>query len=881
MTESNKPAWINSPGPFEPGQDVATRTQLFQELEGAPLAEVITWLVPLNDHVMLCKDGTMLAALRIGGLDRDSTSVSEMDALREQMLYTAQRLGNETPILGWHVRRRRTTVYPKGVFPDPVSRHMDHLMHQDFLKKVQYINEHIITFALPAAGSGAKLMEHIAREQDRGSGAMGVISALITAAKSAFGSNPFPYESPAELAPDLDRFEKALDAFISASKTLKLHLLTGDDLGGFLRRSTSVVLDLDTRCPLPLPVYFGDEVLPVGNVDNSYSDVLVFEHSGKRQFAQCLSIDLRLLKRPLTMMLLDGLMGVPCEFTMAHVFVTLNKNRGAGEARAFAAYYAARKYSWKQILAAAVGRGELDESQSKKSRANASDEAEEVKELVEEGQEVLGDYYGVVMVHADDMDALNEAVRVVNEILNTAQLNPRLEGLHKFSSFCATIPGSHAQVARWQKITQENFIDLCPSRTVGDGALVNRDLSQKLGAQCEALIAFSTLAGTVFYYTGYVGQLGHELLLGPSRTGKTVIGILEWTQFRKYPGVRVLVFDKDYSCRPAIYLQGGRYIDFTPEKATGHCLSPIAALMKSGDLTHIEFVVSWIEMLPQARGYKPTSKDRQDIERSVRSTAAAGARDPSLLRLGQVVARLPQDTELAQALNMWVGDAAYGRYFDNPRDDFDVDHLVGVEMGSVLTHAELAGPLMAYAFYRVEAALRRLGGNETPVPTLIYVPECWFFLANPVFTARLENWLATLAKLGARVVFDTQTPEKLTQSPAFPVFRDNVPSVIYTPNNKARDGSLRELYTREWGLTDEDLPAIVNGVPQQDYFIVTGGVKRRVSFGLSNELLAHVTSDTLAQTTLQYFIDQGLPAGWQQQYVERLLAAMKERKKSK
>lgn len=881
MTTSNKPAWINSPGPFEPGQDVATRTELFQELEGAPLAEVITWLVPLNDHVMLCKDGTMLAALRVGGLDRDSTSVSEMDALREQLLYTAQRLGNETPILGWHVRRRRTTVYPKGVFPDPVSQHMDHLMHQDFLKKVQYINEHVVTFALPAAGSGAKLMEHIAREQDRGSGAMGVISALTTAAKSTLGSNPFPYESPVELEPDLERFEKALDAFISASKTLKLHLLTADELGGFLRRSTSVVLDLDTRCPLPLPVYFGDEVLPVGNVDNSYSDVLVFEHNGKRQFAQCLSIDLRLLKGPLTMMLLDGLMGVPCEFTMAHIFVTLNKRRGAGEARAFSAYHAARKYNWKQILAAAAGRGELDERQAKKSRANASDEAEEIKELVEEGQEVLGDYYGVVMVHADDMDPLREATRSVNEILNTAQLNPRLEGLHKFSSFCATIPGSHAQVARWQKITQENFIDLCPSRTVGDGALVNRDLSQKLGAQCEALIAFSTLAGTVFYYTGYVGQLGHELLLGPSRTGKTVIGILEWTQFRKYPGARVLVFDKDYSCRPAIYLQGGRYIDFTPEKATGHCLSPIAALMKSGDLTHLAFVVSWIEMLPQARGYQPTAKDRQEIERAVRSTATAGARDPSLLRLGQVVARLPQDTELAQALNMWVGDAAYGRYFDNPRDDFDVDHLVGVEMGSVLTHAELAGPLMAYAFYRVEATLRRLGGNDTPVPTLIYVPECWFFLANPVFTARLENWLATLAKLGARVVFDTQTPEKLTQSPAFPVFRDNVPSVIYTPNGKARDGSLRELYTREWGLTDEDLPAIVNGVPQQDYFIVTGGIKRRVSFGLSNELLAHVTSDTLAQTTLQYFIDQGLPAGWQQQYVERLVAAMKERKKSK
>ena len=49
--------------------------------------------------------------------------------------------------------------------------------------------------------------------------------------------------------------------------------------------------------------------------------------------------------------------------------------------------------------------------------AAAKEVTKEVKELVEEGQEVLGDYYGVVMVHADDMDALNEAVRVVEHHL--------------------------------------------------------------------------------------------------------------------------------------------------------------------------------------------------------------------------------------------------------------------------------------------------------------------------------------------------------------------------------------------------------------------------------------------------------------------------------
>lgn len=867
--------WITEPGPFEPQQDVAARTELFQELEGAPLAEVITWLVPLNDHVILNKDGSMLAALELSGLDRDSTSEDQMNALREQLIYTMRRLGNESPVIGWHVRRRRTTVFPKGQFPDPVSQRINEVMEQDFIARVQYRNQHVITFSLNPQGNTARLLNQIAREQERGTGIKGVLRALFGAAKSLMGKQAFPYETAAEIEPDLERFEKTLEAFISGAQGLGLRLLKGDELGGFLRRCTSPVVDLDHSCPLPGAAYFADEVLPAGQVDNSYSDVLLFDHNGQRKYAQTLSLDLRLLDRQLDMTILDALMGADCEFTMSHTFVAFPKRQAQAEAKSMESYHAARKFSWKQVLVAAVGRGELDESQSRRSRQAWAQEAEAVKEDVEEGKVVLGHYYGVVMPHAQDLDSLAEASRICLDVLNAAQLNPRLEGLHKFSSFASTIPGSHAQVARWQRVEQENFLDFCPSRTVGDGALVNHDLSEKLGQRCEALIAFTTAARTVYYYTGYVGALGHTLLLGPSRTGKTVIGILEWTQFRKYPGARVLIFDKDYSCRPAVYLQGGHYIDFTPEKQTGHRLSPIAALLKGGDLTHIAFVTSWIEMLPLARGYQPTAKDRETIERAVRATALAGAKDPSLLRLGQVVARLPADTELAQALGMWVGNAAFARYFDNDTDDFNVDQLVGVEMGSVLTDPELAGPLMAYAFYRVGAALRRLGADDKPVPTLIYIPECWFFLANPVFSSKLEDWLATLAKLGARVVFDTQTPEKLTQSPAFAVFRDNVPIKIITPNDKALRGSLRELYLNEFGLTDEDLPFIANGVPKRDYFLTQGGIKRRIRFELPPELVAYVRSDALAQMTLQHFIDTGLPEGWQQQYVQRLMASSK------
>lgn len=868
-------ARVIDPGPFTGAQDVASRTGQFVEIDGSPMAEFVRWLAPLSSRVMLNKDGSMLAAIVFDGLDIDSSSDDKMNALRSQVLYALQQLGRTAPVLGWHVRRRVTTLFPQGKHPDPITQRMQQLQNEQFLEEVQYTNQHVLTFSLLPRSGASRLVSAIRRSQDEGGGWFESLKAAFGAAGQVIkGEAEFPYRDAREIEDDLEVFEKLLDTLVSACGGLSARILHDDELGGFLQRCVQPTLGLDSRCPMPPNHALADETIPVGWVDNSYEDVLVFKHNDKRVYASCYSLDLRLIEK-LSFDLLDRIMGAPFECTLTHTFKTLERGKAKSQVSAIEAYHSNRKYSIKTILAAALGKGDLDGSHVKEGRRVAAEEATAIKDMVDDGEIALGEYYGTLMVQAQTLEALDQARRSAEEILQAARLQPRLEGLHKFSSYCSTIPGSHEEVARWLKIDQTNFIDLGPVRTISAGSFMNEDLSSKMGAQCSALMAFSTRSRTPFYYTGYSGELGHELIIGPSRTGKTALSTVLWSQFRKYPGSRVVIFDKDYSCRPAVYLQGGRYIDLSPEKNTGQHLSPIAALLKDGSLKHITFVASWVEMLARSRSYEPTSDDRRKLEDALKATAIAGQSNPALLRLGSVVSRLDLSTEFARALQMWVGEAAYGKFFDHPQDDFDLTTLVGVEMGSILTDDELAGPFMAYAFYRISSHLRQLGADDKPVPTLIYVPEAWFFLKNPVFAAQLDNWLVTLAKLGARVCFDTQTPDKLVQSPAFPSFRDNIPSLIFTPNERARTKSLYRMYVEEWGLNEEELAFIVNGLPRQDYYIRQGQISRRVQFAMPPELVAMVRSDQRAQMLLAQFIDQGLPPGWQRDYIQQLLSERK------
>ena len=862
---------------FKPEMSISQRTKAFAEAEGRPSAEYIRWLLPLDDRIVLNKDGSLLACFDFSGMDLDSTSNAEINQVRTQLLYAIEQLQEESLVMGWQVRRRETKRYPSAVFPDPVSQRIDDAQRESFLSDVQFINRHSVTLSMYPAASTTRMMAKLQRVQENSGGFWQSAKALLSSLQSSVtGESEFSYESDEEIALALDQFYKLIDLFLASTLPLGVRLLSGDDLGGFLELSCSPTSSIDGKTGLPNSTSYMDTTMPVADIDNSFRDALHFEHNGREVWSKCYSIDLK-KRTDLQMDLLDKLMAAPFEYVLSHVFKFMPRIKGEKMVAEVETYHSNRRYSLKSFLVAAMKDGDLTGVPVNEARQDDTDEAKQLKDKISVGQMGVGLYYGVVMVQASTLDACHEAGERCAEILQTARLQPREEGMHKFSSFASTIPGSHEEVARWQKIETVNFVDLCPLRTVAAGDFYNDHLTEQLGVKSPALLVLPTKHRTPFYFTGYVGDLGHTLIVGPSGTGKTTFASLAWTAFRKYQGSRVIVFDKNYSCRPAIKLQGGKYIDLNPEKQVGEkrpMMSPLAALLRNGNVNHLAFVASWMELLTKMRGYKPTAEDSISLERALRGVVELGIDNPKLLRISSVLNSLDGTSDFAKALMPWSEGQLYGSYFDNEDDHFELTSLGGVETGSILAQEELAAPFMSYAFYRIASQLREMGASsDKPIPTLIYIPETWYFLRQPVFASELEEWLVTLRKLGGVVWFDTQSPDKLVQSPIFAAFRDNIATMVFTPNHKALTKSLGDMYRSEFAKAEHEIQYIANGVPKRDYFISQGRISRRISLSLSSEVMACLRSDTKAQQLLDRL--EGQP-DWQAKYIKELSNATNE-----
>lgn len=866
---------------FSAHADMAQRTRQFHHMRGQPCAEWARWLVPLDDQVVLNKDGSLLACFDMVGLDIDSSTASDFNEARTQLVYALEQLQEEGVTLWWQVRRQKTTRYPTTEFPEPVSQLVDDLMHAAFLKDVHYVNRTSIALIQAPPGGGIRMMHNLRRAQESAlstmDGVWGMFRALVNGLRGAVtGDTDFPFQNSAEIEEANQSFHKMVDQFAASLGKLNVRPLRGNALGGFLELASSPTSSLESSESLPSQDVFLDSTVPRSEIDNDYRDYLKFAWNDRVKWAKTYTLDLS-KRESVSLDMLDALMAAPFEFTLSHVFQLLPRAKAERAVEGLNRYHTNRRYPVRSYLAAALKGGDMSDAPINEARQEAANEAQSLMSRLSMGQEGAGYYYGTVMVLGDTPAETDTASSRCEQILQSARLRPVHERLHKFSSFASTVPGSQGEVALWDKITTVNFVDLCPVRTLFKGEEVNDYLTSQLGVECPALLTLPTSYRIPYYFTGYVGDLGHAAMVGPSGSGKTTFVNLCWTEFRKYAGARVFAFDRDYSTRPSILLQGGNYIDFSPQaKALGkgaisRRMNPLRALLGGEDAgMHLQYCVKWVELLARQRGYVPTPRDSVDIEAKLRATMEIGAKSPDQLRLGSLVVQLDQTQPLAQALVPWTQGHVYGKYFDNQEDGFNLSTLTGIEMGGILEDEDLAVPFMSYAFYRIKSVLREMKEKQgTAAPTFIYVPEARYFLKNEMFKSELEDWLATVRKLNGVVWLDTQSPDSLVQSSIYSGLRDNIATTIFTPNRKAKSGSLSNLYTTEFMLTDEELTAIANGMSKRDYFIKQSGISRKVSLLLDAHLMACLRSDKKAQALLDRLYDEEDPE-WIATYLQEL-----------
>ena len=145
-------------------------------------------------------------------------------------------------------------------------------------------------------------------------------------------------------------------------------------------------------------------------------------------------------------------------------------------------------------------------------------------------------------------------------------------------------------------------------------------------------------------------------------------------------------------------------------------------------------------------------------------------------------------------------------------------------------------PVLTYLFHKLEA---RFDGR----PTLLVLDEAWLFLDEPLFAARIRDWLKTLRKKNVAVVFATQSLADIAASSIAPAIIESCPTRIFLPNDRAIEAQIKDIYER-FGLNPRQIEIIAHATPKQDYYVQTAQGNRLFELDLGSLALAICSAAT-------------------------------------
>jgi type IV secretion system protein VirB4 len=820
------------------------------------ISELLPWLFPLTEQVVACKDSSLLACIELTPLDADTAG--EIGAM--QLAHAADRMigvFRELPVtLWWTVRRERMDDYPSSQMPDPVSQLLDDEQRDAFLREGAFRNRHYLSILWMPPKSVESLPERIAILMQDG---LSSIQASIVALRSMFGTQDAFAWRAAELEAAITEFEGRIEQAMAALSALKPRRLREDDLIGFLWAQAN-----PGRAMTPkrwtgkqyLDALLGERPISV------FRDTLRFGDQGSDDPIYATAIALKEVPEQIDFDAFGGLLALRSEFVLSHCFRLMDTQAALGHIKAQRRVVEVSQYSLGQWLWAAIARrGELNERAADPGKAEQVEALNEALAAASRGDVQFGWHHVSLVLLNRDPVALQQQVRSTLRLLHASPfVGTGVETLHALSSWATTLPGQWQECRRWLVLSSVNMVNLAPLVGVGEGEPKNEHLSMQFGREVPALTVLQTPFSTPFYFNFHVGALGHTFVVGPSRSGKSAGMNFMISQWRKYhPNARVVIFDKDLSCRIATVVQGGQHIDLRPDGDVR--MNPLVLVTEQ---RHWPWLARWVEGLIAARGYKVTATDAKAIYEAIAGIAAMTNRNLHSLPTLQTL--LPQHLQIE--LEAWIGDRPLGRYFDHTEDSFELGSFTCMEMNAVMREPMAARAVLDYAFYRLQISLEQ-AFSSAPVATLVYVEEAWFLLEDEQFSARLRDWLKTFAKLNAIVVLCTQSIEDLTTaSPkVFAAVRDNVPTRIFLPNPAALGEDLRTMYRNQFMLRDDQIARIARAVPKRDYYVVQPEQAQLVRLPLTPKQLAVVRSDVLAQKLFEAHHSSGKP-DWVFNYIE-------------
>jgi type IV secretory pathway VirB4 component len=344
------------------------------------------------------------------------------------------------------------------------------------------------------------------------------------------------------------------------------------------------------------------------------------------------------------------------------------------------------------------------------------------------------------------------------------------------------------------------------------------------GTQPPPLFYASTEESVPFRYSpfGYSGDVGHQAVVGPTGTGKSIFLAFQALRQLHFEGGRSIIFDRGHSFAPLTEAVDGVYYDLD-EMETG--FQPFSNVDHAPER---RWAVTWISEICRHQGLTVDPDRRAKISETLKDLGTRSQHRRTLRNFQELIRGL--DKQVAKALNPYSGKGELGNLLNGSEDQFRDSHFITIELGTITElDPQIFTPVLTYLFHKVGTLL------SPERPTHVIADE-YFALAKKSKAGRdqIEQALRTYRKENAFVTIGTQSPADLTGEDLQGI-TNSIKSYIMLPNPKATSPA-QEKHYKSIGLNDEQINLISQARKKRDYISIQPRGARKFDLGLDAEL---------------------------------------------
>ncbi|KRR02390.1 conjugal transfer protein TrbE [Bradyrhizobium valentinum] len=780
------------------------------------LADFLPWAALVDEGIVLNKDGSFQRTARFRGPDLDSSVPAELVAVAARLNNALRRLGS-----GWAVfveaQRYPSNAYPPSSCPDVASALVDAERRAQFEEEgAHYESAYFLTFLyLPPAEDKARAERLLYEGRERGEAADA-------------------HEVLRGFVDRTDRVLQLVEGFMPECRWL--------DDGETLTYLHACVSTKIHRVRVPeIPMYL-DALLADEPLTGGLEPMLGGQH-------------LRVLTivgfpTATTPGILDDLNRLAFPYRWSTRAIMLDKADATKLLTRIRRQWFAKRKS-----VAAILKEVITNETSSLIDTDASNKAIDADAALQElGSDLIGEAFvtATITVWDENPRIADERLRLVEKVIQGRDFTCMVETINSVDAWLGSLPGHVYANVRQPPVSTLNIAHMIPLSAVWAGPA--RD--NHLGA--PPLFFARTEGSTPFRFSLHVGDVGHTRVIGPTGAGKSVLLALMALQFRRYPASQVFAFDFGGSIRAAALAMKGDWHDLggtlSNDASEPVALQPLARI---DDAAERGWASEWIAAILAREKIDMTPEAKEHLWSALSSLASAPAGERTLTGLSVLL----QSQGLKRALQPYCLGGPFGRLLDaeterlgtSPVQVFETEGLIGTGA---------APAVLAYLFHRIE-------GHLDGRPTLLIIDEGWLALDDEGFAGQIREWLKTLRKKNASVVFATQSLSDIDGSAIAPAIIESCPTRLFLPNERAIEPQISAIY-RRFGLNDRQIEILARATPKRDYYCQSRRGNRLFELGLEEFALAFTAASSKSD---QAMIERVLAERGREDFVTGWLAA--------